>query len=192
MRDFERAREACRRAVRLALTVSERLALAATVSTVELDLACGDPAAALQLARPLAMSLRHSSHHATRMELLTLTFSALLLAGDVAEARATGAELLALGTRMDPGRLYTTLDAMAWLAHIDGRKDAAIRVSRYADAAHEAHGTTRRGPIEARLRAMLHEQASGEPEAAPLLPPDSEYRIGDEADACALALGLKS
>lgn len=188
--EFEGARDACRRAVRLALTVSERLALAATVRTVELDLACGDIAAALQLGRPLALSLRHSSHHATRMELLTLTFSAQLLAGNLAEARATGAELYTLGARMDPGKLYTALDAMAWLAFLDGRAEAAAAVSRYADVAHDAHGTTRRGPTEARLYAMLAGQGLPTSTSAAADAANSDQAISDEADACALALGL--
>ncbi len=191
-RDFVGARDACRRAVRLALTVSERLALAATVRTVELDLACGDTAAALQLARPLALSLRHSSHHATRMELLTLTFSALLLSNNVAEARATGAELHALGARMDPGKLYTALDGMAWLAHLDGRIEVAMRISHYADTAHEAHGTTRHGPIEGRLYSLLRTQEDEPRELQSFAASEAKFEIGDEADACALALGLKT
>jgi len=189
-RDFEGARDACRRAVRLALTVSERLALAATVRTVELDLACGDTTAALQLARPLALSLRRSSQHATRMDLLTLTFSALLLAENLADARATGAELQALGTRVDPGKLYTALDAMAWLACLDGRLDTALRVSRYADGAYDAHGTTRRGPIEGRLRDLLRERLG--PASGAARQSDGGAGFSDEADACALALGLRS
>ena len=58
---FAEARAAYQRAVRFALTTSERQALAATVHMVELDIACGDTAAALQLGRPLALSMRHMS-----------------------------------------------------------------------------------------------------------------------------------
>jgi hypothetical protein len=46
---FDEARAAYQRAVKLALTTSERQALVASVNIVELDLACGDTAAALQL-----------------------------------------------------------------------------------------------------------------------------------------------
>ena len=75
------ARAAYRRAVRLALSVSERQALAATVSIVELDVACDDTAAALQLGRPLLLSLGHWGRRAARVELLGVIFGALLLAG---------------------------------------------------------------------------------------------------------------
>ena len=52
---FAEARAAYQRAVRFALTTSERQALAATVNIVELDIACGDTASALQLGRPLGI-----------------------------------------------------------------------------------------------------------------------------------------
>ena len=102
--------------MRLALTTSERQALAATVSIVELDIACGDPAAALQLGRPLALSLRHLGRRETQFELLAMTFIALLISDELPEARATGAELLELALRLDRSKLYTVLDAMAFLA----------------------------------------------------------------------------
>ena len=62
---FAEARSAYQRAVRLALSTSERQAFAATVNMVELDIAREDIAGALQLGRPLAMSLRHSGRHET-------------------------------------------------------------------------------------------------------------------------------
>lgn len=87
--------------------MSERLALAATVNIVELDIACGEVPAALQLGRPLALSLRHSGHREMRFELLAMTFSALLIAGDLDEARATAGELYDLALRLDTGKLYS-------------------------------------------------------------------------------------
>jgi predicted ATPase/DNA-binding winged helix-turn-helix (wHTH) protein len=96
---FPEARAAYQRAVRLALTSSERQALAATVCLVELDIACGNTAAALQLGRPLALSLRHLGRRETRFELLVLIFSALLLCDELDEARSIGAELLELVLR---------------------------------------------------------------------------------------------
>ena len=188
--ELDGARDACRRAVRLALSVSERQALAATVRIVELDLACGDIAGALQLGRPLALSLRHTSHHAMLIDLLTLVLGALLEVGDLAEARATGAELHALASRMDPGRLYASLDAMTLLACLEGRHDAAAHVARQADAGHEARGFERRRAHEARLqdtalRLIECHLGAGWRTArrpAPL----------DEVRACALALGLES
>ena len=189
-RDFEGARSACRRAIRLALTVSERQALAATVKVVELDLACGDTSGALQLGRPLAESLRHSGRHATRLELLTLNFTALLLSGELDEARSAGAEIYGLGVRLDPAKLYTALDAMAYLACMDARYEIAARVASYADFAHEAHGLLARRPTDNRLRedvvARLERHIGPAwREVRPELDP-----VHDEISACALALGL--
>jgi predicted ATPase/DNA-binding winged helix-turn-helix (wHTH) protein len=189
--DFEGARIAYRRAVRLALAMSERQALAATVSIVELDIACGDTAAALQLGRPLALNLRHSARRETWFELLTMNFCALLIAGEIAEARAAGVELHGLARRLDPGKLYSVLDAMAYLSCIDGRYDAAALIIACADVAHEAHGQARRRPIEARMReraaAMLdaHLGPAWSARAA-----NGHERL-DEAGASALALGLR-
>ena len=148
----EDARIAWRRALAAALTTSERQALAATVSVVELDIACGAIASALQLARPLAMSLRHSGRRETRFELLVMLFSALLLAGEVEEARATGAELYELAVRLDPIKLDVALDAMSLLACMDGRHEAAARIAACADLAHESHGRARRGPAAEKMQ----------------------------------------
>jgi predicted ATPase/DNA-binding winged helix-turn-helix (wHTH) protein len=188
---FAEARDCYRRAVRYALTTSERQALAATVSLVELDVACGDPAAALQLGRPLALNLRHSGRRETCLELLMMIFSALLIAGDFDEARATGAELYELALRFDASKLYSVLDAMAFLACIDHRDEAAARVFAFADVAHQAHGQARRRPTEERMRAevmkILDERAgtAWQSRAA-----QSRDRL-DEAGACSLALGLR-
>ena len=184
------ARDACRRAVRLALAVSERQALAATVRIVEVDLACGAIADALQLGRPLALSLRHSSHHAMRIDLLTLLVAALLEDGNLEEARATGAELHALATRMDPGRLYAALDAMTLLACLEDRQAVAAQVAQQADAAHDTRGLDRRRPHESRLREAalkLIQDALGSGWQA-----ERRHAPLDDVRACALALGLES
>lgn len=179
-RQYVEARDACRRALGLALIMSERQALAATVRVVELDIACGAIDSALQLGRPLSMSLRHSGRRETRFELLVLTFSALLLAGETAEARELGAELFQLAVRLDPSQLYATLDAMALLAAQNGRQDAAVRIANCADAAHETHGQSRRGPAEERVRAELNR----------LVAVTGHREKLDELAACRLALGL--
>src|SRR5260221_11678234 len=57
---FVEARLAYRRAVRLALTISERQALAATVNIVELDTAGGDTAGGLQHCPAPVLRLRRS------------------------------------------------------------------------------------------------------------------------------------
>ncbi|HKE96395.1 MAG TPA: winged helix-turn-helix domain-containing protein [Povalibacter sp.] len=186
--NFAEARAAYQRAVRLALTVSERQGLAATVSVVELDLACGDVVAALQLGRPLSMSLRHSGRRATRVELLAVIFRALLLAEEKDEARATGAELFESALRLDPGKLYTALDAMAFLACSDQRYEAAARIACCADVSYQAHGQARRRPTDERIRCcvteMLEAQLGCDWATA------AAGRLTDEAAACSLALGL--
>ena len=146
------ARAAFRRALDHALVASERQALAATVLVVELDMASGAIPNALQLARPLAISLRHSGRQETRHELLSLLFGALLLAGELDEARAVGVELHELARRLDSGRRYQSLDAMALLAANCGRPALAARIAAAADAAHESRGQIRRGPATARIR----------------------------------------
>jgi predicted ATPase/DNA-binding winged helix-turn-helix (wHTH) protein len=188
--DFAGARVAYRRAVRLALATSERQALAATVSIVELDIACGDTAAALQLGRPLSLSMRHSARRETWFELLTMNFSALLIAGNMTEARATGVELYGLARRLDIGKLYSVLDAMAYLACVDQRYGEAARILAFADVAHQAHGQARRRPTEEWMRAsvtrILHEHPGPNGGAAA---GDARQPL-DEAGACSLALGL--
>jgi predicted ATPase/DNA-binding winged helix-turn-helix (wHTH) protein len=189
---FIEARTAYRRAVRLALTISERQALAATVNIVELDTACGDTASALQLGRPLALSLRHSGRRETRFELLGVIFNALLIAGDVTEARATGAELFELAHRFDTSQLYTVLDAMAYLACVDGRYDVAARIVTVADVAHETHGQARRRPTEEQMRTTvtkLLDQNLGP--AWRISGTDGREHLG-EVEACSLALGLRA
>jgi hypothetical protein len=188
--EFAEARVAYRRAVRLALATSERLALAATVNIVELDIACGDTAAALQLGRPLALSLRHSGRRETWFELLAALFSALLISGDISEARAAGAELYDLARRIDASKLYSVLDAMAYLACLVARYDDAARIVAFADIAHEAHGQARRRPTEERMRTevirILDERLGP---AWRTCAADARKPL-DEAGACSLGLGL--
>jgi hypothetical protein len=189
---FSEARDAYRRAMRYALTVSERQALAASVSIVELDIACGDAASALQLGRPLEYSLRHSGRRAAHFNLLVLNFCALLDTGAIDEARATGAEICALAAQLEASRLYAVLDAMAWLACKDRRHEAAARILACADQAHAAQGHLRRRPVQQRLR----EAVVGELDAHL----DSGWRTAaadnrdrcDALAACALALGLRA
>ncbi|HTD12868.1 MAG TPA: winged helix-turn-helix domain-containing protein [Steroidobacteraceae bacterium] len=185
------ARAAYAQAVRHALAASERQALAATVCIVELDIASGDTAAALQLARPLVLSLRHSGRRETRFELMALTFSALLLAGEVDEARGIGAELLALSQRIDSSKLYGVLDAMAYLACLDDRCDVAARIAVCADQSQAAHGQPGRRPAQRRIRAAVI--ARLESAVGPLwcdTAAQARLRL-DEVSACSLALGLR-
>jgi predicted ATPase/DNA-binding winged helix-turn-helix (wHTH) protein len=184
------ARAAYERAVRLALLTSERQALAATVSMVELDIACGNTAAALQLGRPLVLSLRHLGRRETRFELLVLTFSALLLEGQVEEARSMGAELFELALRIDTSRLYLALDAMALLACMERRFAAAAQIALYADLTHEVHGLVRRRPAEDRMRTAVVAALDGG--CGPMwrtIVADPRQPLDEEA-ACSLALGL--
>src|SRR5262249_44650046 len=114
--DWSAARAAYQRAVKFALTISERQAPSASVRILELDLARDDLRAGLQLARPLALSLQYSGRREARFELLILSFSALLLLGETTEARAVGAELYSLALRLDASKLFLALNAMAYLA----------------------------------------------------------------------------
>ena len=186
--DFAGARSAYRDAVRLALAVSERQALAATIHIVELDVLCGDTDAGLHLGRPLSLSLARSGSRATRFEVMTVIFTALLLKGEIAEARATGIELYELAMQLDPGILYSVVDAMAYLACTERRFDAAAQISCAADRFHRAHGQGRRRPMEERMHvavlALLDEHL------APGWQALQSGRTIDEAGACALALGL--
>lgn len=189
-RQFVEARAAYQRAVKFALTTSERYALVASVNIVELDIACGNTAAALQLARPLALSLQHLGRRETQFELLSNLFGALLIAGETQEARATGKELYDIALRFDASKLFMVLDAMSFLACAEHRYDAAARIAVCADAAHAAHGQTRRRPGEERIKtaviAILDEQMgpAWRQSAA-----DTHEPL-DEATVCALALGL--
>jgi hypothetical protein len=188
--EFAGARAAYQRALRASLTVSERQALAATAEIVELDLACGEPDAALQLARPLVERLRHSSRSGVRFGLLVATLEALLQTGELQEARAIACEILDVGTRLEPARLYTALDAMTQLACAEKRYTVAARIAACADAAYALHGQGERRLTEARLRAQIETRLaqelgngwreSGIDRSAPL----------DERSACTLALGL--
>ncbi len=189
--EYAAARIAYQRAVRLALATSERQALAATVNIVELDIACGDTAAALQLGRPLALSLRHSGRREAWFELLMTMFSALLIAGDTTQAREAGAELYELARRLDAGKLYSVLDAMAYLACIDRRYDAAARIVAFADVAHQTHGQARRRPIEARMRASVTAMLDACIGSAWSARAADGREPLDEAAACALGLGLR-
>jgi predicted ATPase/DNA-binding winged helix-turn-helix (wHTH) protein len=189
---FAEARAAYQRAVKFALTMSERQALIASVNLVELDIACGNMAAALQLGRPLALSLQHLGRRETLFELLSHMFSALLMAGEIQEARATGKELYDLALRLDASKLYMVLDAMALLACEAGNDEVAARIIVCADAAHEAHGQTRRRAAEERIRiavtAILDERLNpGWYERV-----KDRYEPLDEPTACAIALGLRA
>jgi predicted ATPase/DNA-binding winged helix-turn-helix (wHTH) protein len=187
---FADARAAYQRAVKFALTTSERQALVASVNIVELDIACGNTASALQLGRPLALSLQHLGRRETLFELLSHMFSALVISGEIHEARATGKELYDLALRLDASKLYMVLDAMAFLACEEGSYDAAARIVACADAAHETHGQARRRSAEERMRtgviAILDKHLS----------PSWYQGFKDrqeplhETTACALALGL--
>ncbi len=182
------ARAVYERAVRIALTTSERQALAATVGIVELDIACGRTDAALQLARPLVSSLRHVGRRETQFELLALAFAGLLIAGELEEARARGAELYELARRLDPGKVYLALDAMALLACREGRLKDAAWIAACAEQARAAHGQVRRRPAEehmhAAVKSILDEGLGPRWEGTSAEPLD-------ELAACSLALGIE-
>jgi hypothetical protein len=139
----------------------------------------------------MAISLRHLGRRETRFELLVMIFSALLLAGETDEARATGAELYDLALRLDTSKLFLALDAMAFLACVDRGFELAARIERCSDAAHEAHGQRRRRPAEERMRAVVEARLDQELGAAWRSPAGKSFEPVDEAGACSLALGLR-
>jgi hypothetical protein len=186
------ARAAYERAVRLALLTSDRQALAASVSIVELDIACGNTSAALQLGRPLALSLRQLGRRETCFELLVLMFSALLITGELDEARSIGAELFALALRIDTSRLYSALDAMALLACEERRYDAAAQIAVYADVTREVHGLVRRRPVEERMRSAAVKVLDENLGSQWRTKFDDSRGLADEEAACSLALGFSA
>jgi hypothetical protein len=185
------ARAAYRRALDLALAGSERQALAATVQIVELDIASGALAGALQLARPLAVSLRYAGRRETRQELLALLFGALLLAGELDEARTAGSELYELAKKLDTSRLYVALDAMALLAAETGRHELAARVLATADCAHASRGQPARRPAADCLRKLVHARLDAALGAGWSSRAASDFDPLDEEEACLRALGLR-
>ena len=187
---FVEARAAYQRAVKFALTMSERQALIASVNIVELDIACDNMASALQLGRPLALSLQHLGRRETLFELLSHMFSALLIAGETPEARATGKELYDLALRLDASKLYMVLDAMALLACKERNYEAAARIVVCADAAHEAHGQARRRATEERIRTAVNTILGERLSQFWYEDIKDRHEPLDEATACALALGL--
>jgi hypothetical protein len=116
----------------------------------------------------------------------------LLIAGDIAEARATGAELFDLAHRFDTSQLYTVLDAMAYLACADGRCEVAARIITVADIAHETHGQARRRPTEEQMRTMVTKILDQNLGAAWRISATDAREHLDEVEACSLALGLRA
>jgi predicted ATPase/DNA-binding winged helix-turn-helix (wHTH) protein len=186
---FTQARAAYQRAVRLALTTSERQALLASVYLVELDFVRGDIAAALQLGRPLAASLRHLGRRETQFDLLLVLASALLIGGEMDEARAMCGELHELAVRFDSSKLYTALDTLAFLACQERRYDDARRIAASSNAAHEAREHRRRRPVEERMCAAVVDSLNQHPGPNGVAA-NAPSRHLDVATACALALGL--
>jgi predicted ATPase/DNA-binding winged helix-turn-helix (wHTH) protein len=186
------ARTAFRRALDHALVASERQALAATVQVVELDIASGALANALQLARPLAISLRYSGRRETRHELLSLLFGALLLAGELDEARAAGIELYELARQLDLGKRYLELDGMALLAARGGRHALAARIAAAAESTHEARGQARRRPAAGRIRDEVERLLDAQLGAGWRARAGDGHLALDEKEACARALGLRA
>jgi len=187
---FVPARAACTRAVRHALATSERQALAASVCLVEIDIASGEIASALQLVRPMAQGLRHSGRRETRQELLSIGLCALIEAGALEEARAFAAELHELALRSDPGRMHEVLDAMACLACAGGRPADAARIVIVADRSQAEHGVAQRRPVGQRMRALIGARLSAELGEDWLAQAQAARPPLDEPGACALALGL--
>jgi hypothetical protein len=113
------------------------------------------------------------------------------VAGDTVAARATGAELYDLARRLDTSKLYSVLDAMAYLACVDARYEAAARIVGFADIAHQAHGQARRRPTEQRMRASVAAILDERMDPSWRVRAADSRQEFDEVGACALALGLR-
>ncbi len=103
-----------------------------------------------------------------------------------------GAELHELAQRLNTTRLYTVLDAMAFLACEEGRLEVAARLAVFSDAAHEAHGQARRTPAEERVRAEALSVLETHMGPAWRVAGSARREPLDEAGACSLALGLRA
>lgn len=174
---------------RLALATQagvERDVHAALGNLADLALMTGDADEAARLGRALLARLG-TRQAATRAIALGNLLLAVLAQGRAAEARAVLAEFADVSRQL--GHLYVmyTADAMAWLATLEGRSDAAQRLVAYADAAYEAESQPRE-PNEARARAAA---LAGAARAGSVL--EEEARAAAAAmtaeQACALALG---
>ncbi len=119
-------------------------------------------------------------------------FNALLIGGDITEARAIGAELFELAHRLDTSQLYVVLDAMAFLACVDGRYEIAARIIAVADVAHDAHGQARRRPTEEQMRTKVIQLLDQNLESTWRISAADARDPLDEAEACSLALGLRA
>jgi hypothetical protein len=132
----------------------------------------------------------HSGRRETRHELLSLLFGALLLAGEHEEARTAGIELYELAKRLDLGRRYQSLDAMALLAAIRGRHELAARIAVAAESAHESRGQARRRPAAGRLRGEVEALVDAALGAGWRTRAIDGMAMLDEGEACERALGL--
>jgi predicted ATPase/DNA-binding winged helix-turn-helix (wHTH) protein len=186
---FAEARSAYARAVRHALAASEHEALAATLYVVELDIASGDIQGALQLARPLVQSLRHSGRRDTAFDLMSLAFTALVLNHELAEARALASEIVRLAERTDAGKLRLILDAMAYLACLEGQAQIAAQLLIAAEQARSQYGELGAGPAAATVRQRVLERIE-EQLGGGWRQLECNRARHDAATSCKLALGL--
>ena len=142
---------------------SERDVNAALGNLADLALMSGDADSAVRLGRELLTRLGRR-HLATRGIALGNLLLALLALGATGEARDVQAEFVDVVRQLDHMYVVYTADAMAWLAALEARWDAAARLLGYADATYAAEGQARE-PNEARARtaALALLQARGDP-----------------------------
>ncbi|HVS77986.1 MAG TPA: hypothetical protein VHE11_13700, partial [Steroidobacteraceae bacterium] len=136
----------------------------------------------------LISSLRHIGRRETLFEVLVLALSALLIAGELDEARAMGAELHELARKSEMDKLYLALDAMALLSCREGRYTEAARIARCAEDARGAHGQVRRRPAEEHMRTAV--RSILDERLGPRWESGASAEPLEELSACSLALRI--
>jgi len=169
---------------------SERDVNAALGNLADLALMGGDAARAVRLGRELLARLsgaNHRRHRATRVIALGNLLPALLVQGQIAEARQVLAEFAGLTAQFDHMYVIYAADSMAWLAACEGRWDATAQLLGYGDAAYAADGQARE-PNEARSRATAEALVVAHLDASTLVAGMAAGARLQAAEACALAL----
>jgi len=170
---------------------SQRDVNAALGNLADLALMGGDAARAVRLGRELLVKLSGANlrrHRATRVIALGNLLPALLVLGQIAEARQVLAEFAGLAAQFDHMYVIYAADSMAWLAACEGRWDAAAQLLGYGDAAHTAEGQPRE-PNEARSRATAEALVVAQLDVSALVAGMANGARLQAAEACALALG---
>lgn len=134
----------------------ERGRLRALAHLADVALALGDADDAVRRGRQLLAEPALQRPSSTRCTALLNLIHALLVQGEVDAAVRWADE--AARVAADFGLLWLAADHLAWIAALQGRADAAVVLTSWADAAHAERGEQRppaRAEARARVRALL-------------------------------------